>query len=195
MNELLLVSGSPRRRELLRMIDMPFVAHDADIDERRRPGEAPEALALRLAAEKARAGVAVHGLDRPALGADTIVLLDGDILGKPVDRDDARAMLRRLSGATHEVLSAVAVLRPDGALRDALNRTRVTFASIPEAWIDAYCELEEPMDKAGAYAIQGLTAQWVRHIDGSYSGVMGLPVFETAELLRWAGLQASSPRC
>ena len=104
-------------------------------------------------------------------------------------------MLRRLSGATHEVLSAVAVLRPDGELRDALNRTRVTFAPIPDAWIDAYCELDEPMDKAGAYAIQGLTAQWVRHIDGSYSGVMGLPVFETAELLRWAGLQANSPRC
>jgi septum formation protein len=194
MNELLLVSGSPRRRELLRMIDMPFVAHDADIDESRLPGEAPAALALRLAAEKARAGVAVYGHDRPALGADTIVLLDGEILCKPSDRDDARAMLRRLSGATHEVLSAVAVLRPDGALRDALNRTRVTFASIPDNWIDAYCELDEPMDKAGAYAIQGLTAQWVRHIDGSYSGVMGLPVFETAELLRWAGLEASSPR-
>ncbi len=193
MNELLLVSGSPRRRELLRMIDMPFVAHDADIDERRRPGEAPDALALRLAAEKARAGVAVHGTDRPALGADTIVLLDDDILCKPASRADARGMLRRLSGATHEVLSAIAVLRPDGALRDALNRTRVTFGVIPDDWIDAYCELDEPMDKAGAYAIQGLTAQWVRHIDGSYSGVMGLPVFETAELLRWAGLQASSP--
>ncbi len=147
----------------------------------------------RLAGEKARAGVAVFGNDRPALGADTIVLLDGDILCKPVSRADARGMLRRLSGATHEVLSAVAVLRPDGALRDALNRTRVTFGVIPDAWIDAYCELDEPMDKAGAYAIQGLTAQWVQHIDGSYSGVMGLPVFETAELLRWAGLQASSP--
>lgn len=193
MNELLLVSGSPRRRELLRMIDVPFEVYNADIEEVRQPDETPDAFALRLAREKALAGVAVHGAARPALGADTIVVLAGDILGKPVDRDEARAMLAHLSGATHEVFSAVAVHRPDGELRTALNRTRVTFAPIPPSWIDAYARLDEPMDKAGAYAVQGLTAQWIRHIDGSYSSVMGLPIFETAELLRWAGIQAGSP--
>lgn len=194
MNELLLVSGSPRRRELLRMIDIPFEVYNADIDERRRDAEPPDVFALRLAEEKARAGVAVHGAARPALGADTIVVLDGEILGKPEDRPAAAAMLRRLAGQTHEVFSAVAVLRPDGALRKALNRTAVSFAPIPGAWIDAYVRLDEPMDKAGAYAVQGLTAQWIRHIDGSYSGVMGLPIFETAELLRWAGIKAGSPQ-
>lgn len=193
MKELLLVSGSPRRRELLRMIDVPFVVFDADIDETRRPNEPPEDLALRLARQKAEAGVAARGPHRPALGADTIVVLDGEILVKPPDRDAARAMLTRLSGATHEVLSAVAVLRPDGEARDALNRTWVTFGDVPADWIDAYCRTDEPMDKAGAYAIQGLAAQWVRHIDGSYSGVMGLPLFETAELLRWAGLENHGP--
>ena len=193
MNELLLVSGSPRRRELLRMIDVPFEVYNADIEEIRRPGEAPDAFALRLAGEKALAGIEVHGTDRPALGADTIVVLDGEILGKPADRDEARTMLGRLSNATHEVFSAVAVHRPDGEVRTALNRSRVSFATIPQPWIDAYARLDEPMDKAGAYAVQGLTAQWIRHIDGSYSGVMGLPIFETAELLRWAGIQAGSP--
>lgn len=193
MNELLLVSGSPRRRELLRMIDIPFEVYNADIEEVRGPGEAPEPFTLRLAREKALAGVAVHGTGRPALGADTVVVLDNDILGKPVDRAGARTMLGRLSGATHEVYSAVAVHRPDGEIRSVVNCTRVTFARIPQPWIDAYVQLDEPMDKAGAYAVQGLTAQWIRHIDGSYSGVMGLPIFETAELLRWAGIQAGSP--
>ncbi|MEM1410803.1 MAG: nucleoside triphosphate pyrophosphatase [Pseudomonadota bacterium] len=193
MNPLLLVSGSPRRRELLQMLDIAFDVHNADIDETRRAGEAPDDLALRLAEEKARAGVAALGSARPALGADTIVLLDGDMLGKPRDRAHARTMLGRLSGATHEVLSAVAVHRPDGALRTVLNRSQVRFAPVPDAWLDAYVLLDEPMDKAGAYAVQGLTAQWIVRIEGSYSGVMGLPVFETAELLRWAGVEAGSP--
>ncbi len=193
MSELLLVSGSPRRRELLRMIEVPFEVFNADIDETRRDSETPADYAVRLAEEKARAGVAARGDERPALGADTIVLLDGDILGKPVDRREASAMLGRLSGHTHEVLTAVAVWRPGDELRHALNRTRVTFGTIPPAWIEAYCRLDEPMDKAGAYAIQGIAGQWVAKIEGSYSGVMGLPVFETAELLRWAGIQGTSP--
>jgi len=193
MSELLLVSGSPRRRELLELIAIPFEAFDADIDETRHAGEGPADYALRLAEAKARAGVAARGDERPALGADTIVVQGGDILGKPRHREEARAMLRRLSGATHEVLSAVAVLRPEGDLRHALNRTRVRFGTVPEAWIDAYCAGAEPMDKAGAYAIQGLAGQWVAHIEGSYSGVMGLPLYETAELLRWAGIQGTSP--
>ena len=189
MTDLLLVSASPRRRELLTMIGVGFDVYPADIDESPRADEAPDALVLRLAEGKLRAGIAVQGERRPALGADTLVLLDGEILGKPVDRAHARDMLSRLSGNVHEVLSAVAVYRPDGKVRRALNRTRVTFGEIPADWIASYSRLEEPMDKAGAYAIQGLTAQWVRHIDGSYSGVMGLPLFETAELLRWAGIQ------
>ena len=189
MTDLLLVSASPRRCELLKMIGVRFDAFPADIDETPLPGEAPDVLALRLAEGKLRAGIAAQGDRRSALGADTIVLFEGEVLGKPGDRNTAARMLSRLSGNTHEVLSAVAVHRPDGEVRRALNRTRVTFGDIPTDWIAAYSRLEEPMDKAGAYAIQGLTAQWVRHIDGSYSGVMGLPLFETAELLRWAGIQ------
>lgn len=189
MTDLLLASASPRRRELLTMIGVRFETCPTDIDESPLADEAPDALALRLAEGKVRAGVAARGSERPALGADTIVLLQGEVLCKPEDRDHARRMLSRLSGNTHEVLSAVAVHRPDGELRRALNRTRVTFGDIPPEWIDRYSRLDEPMDKAGAYAIQGLTAQWVRHIDGSYSGVMGLPLFETAELLRWAGIK------
>lgn len=189
MTRLLLVSASPRRRELLAMIGVPFDVRPVDIDESPQPREAPDALALRLALGKLKAGVAAHGAHRAALGADTIVFLDGEILGKPENRDHARHMLSRLSGRSHEVLSAVALHRPDGEVRQALNRTRVTFGDIPPDWIAGYSRLEEPMDKAGAYAIQGLAAQWVRHIDGSYSGVMGLPLFETAELLRWAGIQ------
>ena len=192
MTDLLLASASPRRRELLTMIGVRFETCATDIDESPLEGEAPDAMALRLAAGKVRAGVAARGPDRPALGADTIVLLEDEVLCKPGDREHARRMLSRLSGATHEVLSAVAVLRPDGELRRALNRTRVTFGEIPADWIFRYSQLDEPMDKAGAYAIQGLTAQWVRHIEGSYSGVMGLPLFETAELLRWAGIKTGS---
>lgn len=193
MSELLLVSGSPRRRELLNMIAIPFEVFNADIEERRQPGEAPAAYAGRLAREKAQAGVAQFGSDRPALGADTIVVLDGDILEKPRDRDDARAMLARLSGATHQVYSAVCVVCTDGEILEALNISQVTMGRIPQPWIDAYVHMDEPMDKAGAYAIQGVAAQWVAHIDGSYSGVMGLPVYETGELLRRAGVKASSP--
>jgi septum formation protein len=193
MSDLLLVSGSPRRRELLEMIAVPFEVFNADIDEARRSDEAPDRYALRLAREKALAGIAVKGSARPALGADTIVLLAGEILGKPVDRADARALLGRLAGATHEVYSAVCVVRPDGQSREVLSRSRVTLGSIPGAWMDAYAQLDEPMDKAGAYAIQGIAGQWVAHLEGSYSGVMGLPLFETGELLRWAGVKALSP--
>ncbi len=193
MSKLLLVSGSPRRRELLTMIAIPFEVFNADIEEVRQPGESPAAYASRLAKEKALAGIARLGGGRPALGADTIVVLEGDILEKPRDRSDARAMLSRLSGATHQVYSAVCVVCADGEILEALNVSQVTMGVIPGSWIDAYAQTDEPMDKAGAYAIQGVAAQWVAHIEGSYSGVMGLPVYETGELLRKAGVQASSP--
>jgi len=193
MSKLLLVSGSPRRRELLTMIAIPFDVFNADIEEVRQPGESPGAYAGRLAREKALAGIARLGKSRPALGADTIVVLDGDILEKPQDRADARTMLARLSGATHQVYSAVCVVCTNGEILEALNVSQVTMGVIPESWIDAYAQMDEPMDKAGAYAIQGVAAQWVAHIEGSYSGVMGLPVYETGELLRQAGVKASSP--
>ncbi len=131
MSELLLVSGSPRRRELLTMIAIPFEVFNADIEEIRQAGEAPATYAGRLAKEKALAGVAEFGRGRPALGADTIVVLDGDILEKPTDRADARDMISRLANATHEVFSAVCVVCPDGQILEALNVTRVTMGPIP----------------------------------------------------------------
>lgn len=187
--DILLVSGSPRRRELLGLLGVRFEVLDADIDETRRPGEDPAPYAERLAREKALAGIARRGASRPALGADTIVLVDGEVLLKPVDRADARRMLQTLSGRSHEVFSGVAVALDADRVHQRMNRTRVEFGDIPRHWIDAYVGLDEPMDKAGAYAVQGLASQWIRCIEGSYSGVMGLPLFETAELLRLAGLE------
>jgi septum formation protein len=185
---LLLASASPRRRELLALLGVPLRVYHADIDESRLDSEAPSSYVARMAREKARAGAAeARGL--PSLGADTVVLLDDDILLKPVNREDARRMLRRLAGRDHEVLTAVALLHPEGRLEERMNRSTVSFGHMTESWIDAYCRLDEPMDKAGSYAIQGLAAQWVRRIEGSYSSVMGLPLFETAELLRSAGLE------
>jgi septum formation protein len=145
---------------------------------------------MRLSREKAMAGFNQGGAGLPVMGSDTIVLLDGEILGKPESRLEAETMLQRLSGRTHEVYSGVAlVVNPESVL-DTLNITAVTFGEMPLAWISQYCQTEEPMDKAGAYAVQGATGQYIRRIEGSYSGVMGLPLFETAELLRRAGLLA-----
>jgi len=122
------------------------------------------------------------------MGSDTIVLLDGEILGKPESRTEAERMLQRLSGRTHEVYSAVALVLQPETILDTLNITAVTFGDMPATWIRQYCQSDEPMDKAGAYAVQGGTGQYIRKIEGSYSGVMGLPLYETAELLRRAGL-------
>jgi septum formation protein len=124
----------------------------------------------------------------PSLGADTVVVLEGKIFGKPVSRADARSMLQRLSGQTHRVYSAVALATGGKQVSDRLSVTAVTFAALPPAWIRQYCDRGEPMDKAGAYAIQGVAGRFIERIDGSYSGVMGLPLFETAELLAQAGL-------
>jgi len=146
----------------------------------------------RMAREKASAGFEWAGGTTPSLGADTIVLLDSDILGKPVSPAEAEIMLQRLAGRTHEVYSAVALvlgLGPERLLA-ALNITAVTFGAMPGTWIKRYCQSAEPMDKAGAYAVQGGAGQYIRCIEGSYSGVMGLPLYETAQLLREAGLLA-----
>jgi septum formation protein len=188
LKTILLASQSPRRRELLKQLAVKFEVAVADIDESIIDGETPREHVIRLSREKARAGFSQSGGTMPVLGSDTIVLLDGEILGKPGSRAEAENMLMRLSGCTHHVYSAVALaLNPD-RITDTLNITAVTFAEIPAPWIKQYCLGDEPMDKAGAYAVQGGTARYIRRIEGSYSGVMGLPLYETAELLSRAGL-------
>jgi len=184
---LLLASASPRRNELLRVLLDEFEVRPADIDERRAGTESPDAYALRLAREKA-AAVARKASGRWVLGSDTVVVRDGCCLGKPQDLADAVDTLRSLSGRSHQVFSAVALVGPDQAASTGLSLTRVCFAAMPDDWIQAYAESGEPMDKAGSYAIQGRAAAWVERIDGSYSGVVGLPLYETARLLRDAGV-------
>jgi len=185
---ILLASGSPRRRELLKQLAVKFEVAAADIDESLVEGEIPRDYVLRLSREKALAGFRHSGGRLPVLGSDTIVLLDGEILGKPETRKEAEGMLKRLSGRTHEVYSGVALVLDPQTVLDTLNVTSVTFGDMPAAWIRKYCQGDEPMDKAGAYAVQGGTGQYISRIDGSYSGVMGLPLYETAELLRRGGL-------
>jgi septum formation protein len=184
-----LASGSPRRRELLQQIGVSFRVVGTAVDEAVRPAEAPPAYVLRLAAVKADAGWTRSRGAHPApvLAADTAVVLDGKILGKPADREDAVGMLRQLSGRTHEVLTAVA-LRTAGGLQSVISRSEVTFRAIAAAEALAYWETGEPHDKAGAYAIQGRGAIFVADLRGSFSGVMGLPLFETAGLLHEAGV-------
>jgi septum formation protein len=184
-----LASGSPRRRELLQQIGVSFRVVGTEVDEAVLPAETARAYVLRLAAAKAEAGwIRSRGAsEAPVLAADTAVVLDEKILGKPADRQDGESMLRQLSGRTHEVLTAVA-LRTAGGLQSKISRSEVTFRTIPPAEARAYWETGEPCDKAGAYAIQGRAAIFVADLRGSFSGVMGLPLFETAELLHEAGV-------
>jgi septum formation protein len=184
-----LASGSPRRRELLQQIGVPFRVLGTAVDEAVLTGESCEAYVARLAAAKADAGWERNPDVRPApvLAADTAVVLDGRILGKPTDRPDGEGMLRQLSGRTHVVLTAVA-LRTAGGRRSKVSRSEVTFRALAEEEIRAYWESGEPSDKAGGYAIQGRAAVFISDLRGSFSGVMGLPLFETAELLRDAGV-------
>ncbi|SDL60011.1 septum formation protein [Modicisalibacter muralis] len=180
-----LASASPRRRELLASIGLEVEIAPADIDETPRSGESAMAYVTRLARAKAEAGAVDSSL--PTLGSDTAVVLDGRILGKPGDRDHAREMLTALSGRAHEVLTAVAVSGPRGML-DVCVSTRVVMRAIDTAEIEAYWATGEPADKAGGYAIQGRAAIFVERIEGSHSAVVGLPLFETAELLRRQGV-------
>ncbi|MBA2778812.1 Maf family protein [Billgrantia kenyensis] len=177
---LCLASASPRRRELLASIDVTVEVRPVDIDETPRHEESPGDYVLRLAREKATAGGRLSIL--PTLGSDTAVVCDGRILGKPAGRDEAADMLRLLSGRAHEVLTAVAVTGPEGLL-DACVTTRVFMRDISAAEMAAYWATGEPADKAGGYAIQGLAAIFVERIEGSHSAVVGLPLFETAQLL------------
>lgn len=184
---LYLASQSPRRRELLEQIGEAFSVLHVEVPEQRAPGESPQDYVHRVARDKARAGLAhLAAKDRAnavVLGSDTEVVLDGDVFGKPRDADDAAAMLRRLSACTHEVMSAVWLVADEREQGD-LCVSRVRFAKLDEATIAAYVASGEPFGKAGAYAIQGRGASLIEHLDGSYSGVMGLPLFETSRLLK-----------
>lgn len=184
---LILASASPRRRELLVQAGYAFEVDAADVDESLCQGEFSAAYVLRLAQEKALAVLSKHTdqTDVIVLGADTTVVLDGKILGKPADAADAREMLRRLSGRTHQVLTGIAAATRAG-ISTAVESTDVTFSEIPEAELDAYCATSEPLDKAGAYGIQGYAARWIPRIDGCYFNVMGLPIARTVTLIEEA---------
>jgi septum formation protein len=181
---LVLASSSPRRRELLTSAGFTFDVVPADIDERVRPDEPAEVYVRRMAIEKADA-IRANAQDGTILAADTIVVVDGDVLGKPADDEAATRMLTRLSGREHHVLTAVAVLWPGAAEPDAtVEKTRVWMRTIPPDEIAAAVASGEPRDRAGAYAIQGLASRWVTRIDGSYGTVVGLPVEAVDRLLR-----------
>jgi septum formation protein len=183
---LCLASTSPRRHELLTQIGVPHTIRGADIDETELPGELPRRYVVRMAREKART-IRERGEDLPVLAADTTVVLDGEIFAKPRDRGDGLAMLARLSGRTHLVLTAVALLS-GSRLRLRLSASTVAFRVIPPEEAAAYWETGEPRDKAGGYGIQGCGAVLIRRIKGSHSGVMGLPLKQTADLLREASI-------
>ena len=187
--DIYLASQSPRRQALLQQIGISFEVLEVDVEEAPLPEEPAGVFVERVALDKARAGLArlPPGRRRPVLGADTCVVAGGVIMGKPRDRAHALDMLQRLSGTTHEVLSAVALAGAREALR--VSTSRVTFRTLSLAECAAYWETGEPADKAGGYAIQGLAAMFITHLAGSYSGVMGLPLYETAELLRESGVR------
>ena len=187
---LYLASQSPRRRELLGRLGLPFGIIDLDVPEHRQPGEPAEDYVRRVAREKAGAGL-LKVMGNPVavvLGSDTEVVLDDEVFGKPRDAEDAAAMLRKLSGRTHQVISAVSLVSP---AREAqtVSVSEVSFAALSEAQIAAYIGGDQWQGKAGAYAIQGFAETFITKLSGSYSGVMGLPVHETAMLLRQFGLE------
>ncbi|WP_415754556.1 Maf family protein [Pseudomonas leptonychotis] len=184
MATLYLASGSPRRRELLTQIAVPFRTLIAPIDESALPDESPVAYVERLALAKGQAGLAalIDSQDAVVLGADTAVVLDGRILGKPADRDEALATLSALSGRSHQVLTAVALVSRERVASRVVT-SQVTFRALSLAEIEAYWASGEPQDKAGCYGIQGLAAVFVSQLHGSYSAVVGLPLCETAALL------------
>ena len=178
---LCLASSSPRRAALLRQLGVAFDCHPPQVDERRLPGESARRYLRRITLAKADAGSAQAG-GAPVLAADTTVVLDGDVLGKPADAPAGAAMLARLSGRVHHVLTAL-VVRDAQQIHCALSCSRITFRVITPSEAAAYWRTGEPVDKAGGYAIQGIGAIFVRELRGSYSGVMGLPLYETMQLL------------
>jgi septum formation protein len=184
-----LASQSPRRRDLLTLVGVAHEVRPADVDESVRPGEAPDAYVRRLAGEKARAVADALGDPGAAVvAADTTVVVDGEILGKPADAAEARAMVRRLAGRAHEVFTGMAVVRGP-RLADAVERVGVTFRPLGDDEIAAYVATGEPMDKAGAYGIQGYGATIVERVDGDYFAVMGLSLRRTVALLGEVGVR------
>ena len=182
MTDLYLASGSPRRQELLTQLGVSFERIIPGVEEQRHAQESAQQYVVRLAREKAQAGVALAARDLPVLGADTIVIVNGEVLEKPRDTHHAAAMLRQLSGQTHQVMTAVALADSQRVL-ERLVVTDVTFKVLAEHDIEAYIASGAPMDKAGAYGIQGLGGCFVRRINGSYYAVVGLPLVETGELI------------
>ena len=193
-DKLILASQSPRRQQLLGQIGVAFEVMPAEIDERPLPGETADDHVSRLAAEKARAVFDSPAVDRGrlVLAADTVVVVDGEILGKPVDRADGVAMLGRLSGRRHIVLTALNLRGPDGGERARLNRNEVDFRPLVPGEAEAYWETGEPEDKAGAYGIQGLGAIFIESIRGSCTGIMGLPLHDVSVLLSDYGIEPLS---
>jgi septum formation protein len=187
MTMLILASGSPRRRELLAAAGIPFTAQSADVPEIQRPEESPARFAVRVAEDKARA-VAGRSPGNLVLAADTIVVVDGAVLGKPQDAADAARMLRLLTGREHEVITGVCLIAPDGQVRTGTVTTVVRFVPLSEEEIAAYIASGEPMDKAGAYAIQGMASRWIPEIRGEYANVVGLPVATVWRMMREAGV-------
>lgn len=189
-----LASKSPRRRELLRQVGIDFevlLLRDSpprgpDVTEIVLPGELPDAYVARVTQEKAQAAwdavVARHLFAHPVLAADTTVVIHQEILGKPANRDEAVAMLSKLAGNTHQVLTSIAI-KYQHQLLQCTQTSEVTFAALSDAQIAVYCDSAEPYDKAGGYGIQGMAARFITHISGSYSGIMGLPLYETSDLL------------
>lgn len=191
-----LASASPRRSALLAQIGVAHEIYPVALDERLLPGEAPQRYVQRLARAKAETAWERLRRERPAsrlavLGADTSVAIDGEILGKPADESDCVRMLQRLAGRTHQVLTAISLCHAEGSTGD-LSLSEVTFRSIPGEEMRAYWRTGEPLDKAGAYAIQGRAAVFVERIAGSYSGIVGLPLYETARLLQMIGWRSFS---
>ena len=182
--DLYLASQSPRRCELLQQLGVKFKVWPANLPEVAKPGELPSEFVQRLAMEKARhVWQALNEAQRkPVLGADTVVCIDNEMLGKPQTKQDGIKMLQQLSGRTHEVMTGVALVSQQHSV--CVNVSEVTFKSLTVAEIERYWATAEPVDKAGGYAIQGFAAAFIVHLVGSYSGVMGLPLYETAQLLQ-----------
>ncbi len=179
---LLLASQSPRRAELLTQLNVSFTTINVDVDESTVTGESAEDYVRRLAIAKAMKGWEMSDQSLPVLGSDTAVVIEGHILGKPRDKADSARMLRMLSGKSHRVLTAVALVQ-DGTTLDELVATEVQFKELSDREIEQYWLTGEPQDKAGSYAIQGIAGHFVKQISGSYSAVVGLPLYETYELL------------
>ncbi|MEJ2360921.1 MAG: Maf family protein [Gammaproteobacteria bacterium] len=186
--DLYLASASPRRRELLRQLGVNFTVRVADIAEIMQEGESAEHFVQRLASEKAHRVRDLLPAEQqlPVLGADTVVMVDDRILGKPVSREDALEMLRLLSGRSHQVLTGVALVSQQHSV--CVNVSEVRFRHLTTPEIETYWQTGEPADKAGAYAVQGYAAAFIEHLSGSYSGIMGLPLYETSQLLLQQGI-------